>query len=242
MRLWFFDFDGIVSTDGLNYSTTQLDSACDAILRRLADSTLDQVVIVSDRNIFDIADRISIPGVIIGGCNGIEWQLPSGYRVGPFKEHEDDLIRCRLKILPELSKIVTGAGIELDDKLWSIAVDTSGLKYNDWIVLENKICAWSEKHSLTVNCGIDQIDIQLISGFNKSVGISFLARMFDLDPEKDSVVYAGAGESDTVAIWWTIFFGGASVMVGEDLCVPGAEYVKDSTDLAKMIENMVVNS
>jgi len=239
MRLWIFDFDGTTATDGINCATTQLDPACDALLRRLADVSSDQVVIVSSRNIYDIAGLINIPGCIIGGCNGIEWQLPSGYRIGTFREREDDLIRCRLKILPELSKIVCGAGIKMDDKLWSIAVDTKRLKFNSWINVERKICAWSVKHGLTVNCGLDRIDIQLISGFNKSVGISYLARMFDIDPTVDSIIYAGGDESDAVALWWTMLFGGTAIMVGNDLNVPGANYVKDSSALIAMIDTIV---
>lgn len=238
MRLWIFDFDGTTATDAINCATTQLDSACDVILRRLADSSVDQVVIISDRNIYDIAERINIPGVIIGGCNGIEWQLPSGYRIGPFREHEDDLIRCRLRILPELSKIVSGAGIELDDKLWSIAVDTSQLSYNDWVNVENKICTWSKKHDLTVCCGLDRIDIQLIPGFNKSIGISYLARVFNIDLITDSIIYAGDDESDTVALWWTMLCGGTAIMVGKDLQVHGANYAQDSTALVEMIKNI----
>lgn len=238
MRIWIFDFDGTTATEAINSSTTQLDFECEALLRRLADSSSDQVVIISNRNIYDIAERINIPGFIIGGCNGIEWQLPSGYRIGPFREHEDDLIRCRIKILPELSKIVSGAGIEMDDKLWSIAVNTGQLKYNDWVNVKNKICTWSRKHGLTVSSELNQIDIQLIPGFNKSDGVSYIARMFNVDPNADSIIYAGDAESDTVAMWWTILFGGTAIMVGNDLNVPGAIYVKDSFALIELIERI----
>lgn len=239
MRLWIFDFDGAIATDSTNSATTQIDPACEALLRRLADSSSDQAVIISNRNIYDIAERVNIPGVIIGGCNGIEWQLPSGYHVGAFREYEDDLIRCRLNILPELSKIVFGAGIEMNDKLWSIAIDTSQLKYDTWLDVEKKICTWSVKHGLTVSSGLAQIDIQLIPGFNRSVGISYLVRMFDIDPSVDSIIYAGGDESDAVALWWTMLFGGTAIMVGNDLNVPEAIYVKDSLALIAVIDNFV---
>ena len=239
MRLWIFGFDGTTATNAIDRTTTRLDPVLDALLRRLAGFSSDQVVIISNRNIYDIAERINIPGIIIGGCNGIEWQLPSGFRIGPFKEYEDYLIRCRLKILPELRKIVSGHDIEIEDKLWSIAVDTSQINYNTWINVEKKICAWSRKHSLTVSSGLDQIDIQLIPGFNKSVGISYLARMFDIDPITDSIVYAGNAESDIIALWWTMLFGGTAIMVGNDLQVPGASYVNDSSALIAMIDNIV---
>lgn len=238
MRLWIFDFDGTTSTDLTDRAMTQLNPECDDLLRRLADSDSDQVAIVSNRNIYDIAERINIPDVIIGGCNGIEWRLPSGYRIGSFRELEDDLIRCRLKKLSELSKIVSEVGVEINDKLWSIAVDTRKLKYKDLVNVENKICTWSRKHGLTVSCGLDQIDIQLIPGFNKSVGVSYLARMFNLDPSVDSIVYAGDDESDVVAFWWITLFGGTAIMVGNDYQVSGAHFAQDSSALIALIENI----
>lgn len=238
MRLWIFDFDGI-AMDAADHATAQLDPACYALLRRLVNITSDQVVVVSNKNIYDIAERINIPDVIVGGCNGIEWQLPSGYKIGPFREYEDDLIRYRLKILPELSRIITRAGLEMDDKLWLISVDTRKLKYSDWVIAEKKLCIWSLKYGLTVNSGLDRIDIQLIPGFNKSVGISYLARMFDIDPIADSIIYAGADESNAVALWWTMLFGGTAIMVGNDFQVPGALHVNDSSALIALIENIV---
>jgi trehalose 6-phosphate phosphatase len=239
MRLWIFDFDGTITSDAINSATTQLDPGCDALLRRLADYSSDQVVIVSNRNVYDIAERINIPGIIIGGCDGIELQLPSGYRVGPFREHEDELIQFRLNILPGLRKIVSGQSIEIEDKLWSIAVHNNKIKNNAWSNVVKKICTWSIKHGLTVSSGLDQIDIQLIPGFNKSVGISYLARMFNMDPLVDSIVYVGDDESDAIALWWTMLFGGTAIMVGNDLHVPGASYVEDSSALIAMIENIV---
>ena len=239
MRLWIFDFDGTISDVAPDRTSTKLDSAYDALLRRLADDPSDQVAIVSKKNIFDIAEHIDIPGVIIGGFDGIEWQLPSGYRIGPFREYEDDLIRCRLKILPEMGNIVSDHRIEIDDKLWSITVDTSQIKYNDWIAFEKKICSWSMKHGLTASSGLDRIDIQLIPGFNRSVGISYLARLLNLDSTTDSIVYAGDNESDVTALWWTLLYGGTAIMVGNDLHVPGADYVKDSAALIALIDSMM---
>ncbi len=63
--------------------------------------------------------------------------------------------------------------------------------------------------------------------------------MFDIDPAVDSIIYAGGDESDAVALWWTMLFGGTSVMVGNDCHVTEANYVKDSSALIAMLENMV---
>jgi hypothetical protein len=135
--------------------------------------------------------------------------------------------------------VVSDHGIGIEDKLWSIALDTSRLKYNAWIRFEKKIHAWAMKLGLTVSCGLDRIDIQLIPGFNKSVGISYLAQMFKIDPKVDSIIYAGDDESDVVALWWTLLFGGTAIMVGSDLHVPGAIFAKDSSTLISLIDNII---
>lgn len=242
MRLWIFDFDVLRAAGAADRAATKLDPACEALLRRLADFSSDQVAIVSNRNIYDISGRINIPGVIIGGCNGIEWQLPSGFRIGPFRDHEDELIRSRINILPELSKLVAGKNIEVEDKLWSIAVHTRKPDTNAWSTIVKKITQWSIAYGLTVCSGSEQVDIQLIPGFNKSVGIGYLARMFNLDPISDAVVYAGGHESDVIALWWTKLFGGTALMVGNDLRISEAAYVQDSSALVSMIDNMLVNA
>lgn len=63
MRLWFFNFDETISTKATDRTTTRLDPACESLLRNLSEKPSDQVVIVSNRSIDDIAGRVSFPGV-----------------------------------------------------------------------------------------------------------------------------------------------------------------------------------
>lgn len=240
MRLWFFNFDGTISTKTTDRTAASLDPACDALLRRLSENSSDQVVIVSSRSIDDIAGFITIPGVILGGCNGIEWQLPSGYRIGAFRDHEDNLARMRTEIVAELYGIISGQGLEVEDKLWSLAVHSEKANRSTWSKVTKRVTMWAVKRGLTFYCGPDEIDIQMIQGFNKSFGVSYLVRMFNIDPNTDSIVYAGNDESDAAALWWTMFFGGTAIVVGKKLSIPGAQYAKDCSHLASMIDKIVL--
>jgi len=242
MRLWFFDFDGMISTKATDRTSAKIDPSFETILRRLSDLSSDQVVIVSNKSLDDIADRINVPGVILGGCNGIEWQLLSGFRIGAFRDHEDNLIRMRTEIVSELYEIISGQGFEIEDKLWSIAVHAEKGNRSMWRKVTKKISMWAVKHDLTCYCGANEIDVQMIQGFNKSAGISLLARMFNIDPNKDSIIYAGHDESDAAALWWTMFFGGTAIVVGKKISVPGALYAKDCSHLVTLIDEIATAS
>jgi trehalose 6-phosphate phosphatase len=198
------------------------------------------VVIVSNRSIDDIAGRVNVPGVILGGCNGIEWQLPSGYRMGAFRDYEDDLIHVRTKIVSELYEIISGQGFEIEDKLWSIAIHGGKDSHSAWRNVTKNVSQWAKKCGLTCYCGDDQIDVQLIQKFNKSAGISYLTRLFNINQSSDSIFYVGHDESDAVALWWTMLFGGTSIVVGKKLSISGTVYAKDSSHLAAMMVGLLL--
>ena len=236
MRLWFLNFDETISTKGVDRTSTRLDPACDALLRKLSEKSSDQVVIVSSRGLDDIADRVTIPGVILGGCNGIEWQLPSGFRIGAFRDNEDKIIHMRTKIVAGLYEIISGQGFEIEDKFWSIAVHAKKFNHSTWRKVTQRVSLWAKKHRLTCHCGHDQVDVQMIQGFNTSAGISHITRMFNIDPNTDLIIYAG---QDTAALWWTMLFGGTAIVVGGGGCsVPGALYAKDCSHLVTMIDGI----
>lgn len=235
MRLWIFNFDGTIAPKAVDRTATILDPECEALLKNLSEKPMDQVVIVSNRSIDDIAGRVTIPGVILGGCYGIEWQLPSGFRIGAFRDYEDDLIHMRTKIVSELYEIISGQGFEIEDKLWSIAVYAGKTNQITWRNISKKVTAWAMGHGLTFYSEDDHLDVQMIQGFNKSVGISYLARQFNLNQNSDSIFYVGSDESDAIALWWTMFFGGTSVVVGEKLSMPGVLYAKDCSRLAELV-------
>lgn len=238
MRLWFFNFDGITSPETQGRTSACLDPACATVLRNLSESVSDQVVIVSNRGIDDIAGRIAIPGAIVGGCNGIEWQLPSGYRIGAFRDHEDSLIQMRSELISELYGIISGQGLEIEDKLWSIAIHSEKDNCGVWRAVSRKVSLWALQHGMTYSCGPREIDIQMIRGFNRSVGICYLTRQFNINPDHDNIVYIGHDESDVAALWWTIFFGGTAIIVGNELTVPGVSYARDCAHLAAMIRKL----
>lgn len=242
MRLWFFNFDGTISTEATDRTETRVDPSCDALLRDLSEKTSDQVVIVSNRSIDDIAGRIDVPGVIIGGCNGMEWLLPSGCRIGAFRDHEENLVLIRAEIVSELYEIISGCGFEIEDKLWSISVHNGNANCGSWRKIKKKVSLWAIKYGLTFYCGPDEIDVQMIRGFNRSVGISCLARLLNIDQDTDSIVYAGHDDSDSAALWWTILFGGTSIVVGKKLSVPGAFYAKGCSHLATIVDGIVLAS
>jgi trehalose 6-phosphate phosphatase len=240
MRLWFINFDGTIVPETKNRTAACLDSSCETVLRSLSEHVSDQVVIVSSRSLDDIAGRIAIPGAILGGCNGIEWQLPSGYRIGAFRDHEEDLKHIRTELVSGLYDIISGQGVEIEDKLWSIAVHAEKISHTAWRTIVRKVSLWAMQHGVLYYCRPDEIDVQMIRGFNRSVGISYLVRQFNIDPIADSVLYVGHDEGDVAALWWTKFFGGTAIVVGDEITVSGALHVKNCSGLATKIRELAL--
>lgn len=242
MRLWLFDFDGTISAKTADRTATRLDPACESMLLRLSERTSEQVAIVSNRSIDDMVERISIPGAVTGGCDGIEWQLPSGARIGPFLDYEDALKHVRAKIVSELYEIIAGQGVEIEDRLWSIAIHPHISTKTAWQKITKSVSLWAARHGLTYCTKPDEMDVRMIRGFNRSVAVSYLSRIFNIDSRIDSVIYAGHGKNDAAALWWTMFFGGIAIVVGKAQHLPGALYAKSQSDLVCLVEKLSLES
>ena len=239
MRFWFFDFDGTLSSIVSDRTAAHLHPGCALMLKRLADTPSEQVVIISSRRLDDIGGRVDVPDIIIGGCSGAEWQFPGGCRVSVNGKQAAALEHARREILSELFELAVGAGIDVEDKQWSIAVHTRMAPEEVRRDVEERLSAWGNKRGLTMYNGPSVLEVQLIPDFNKSAGLAFLAGFMKINPERDRIVYAGDDENDAVAMRWTLQHGGTAIMVGSRLEVPGAVYVPDQQALTETVQTML---
>lgn len=238
MRIWFFDFDGTLAPIVADRNAAVMDTECARVLRDLSQSPSDWVAIISSRSLDDIIPRIPFDDVIIGGNSGLQWQLPSGCRLSPVAGKEDELQYRRDKLMPWLEIIGRKPGIEIEDKLWSVAIHIKkpGAAASEKVT--KSILAWAERENVTLHKGPNVLEIQMMDGFNKSGGASFLARTLNINPEQDSIIYAGDDGNDAVAMWWAQMTGGTAIMVGSQLNVPGAIYVQDQQALADTVQEL----
>ncbi len=239
MRFWFFDFDGTLSAIVPDRTAAQLHPECAAMLHKLTAMPPEQVVIISSRRLDDIAGRVDLPEVIVGGCSGAEWQFPGGFRISVNGRQKTALERARKEILGELPERVAGEGVDIEDKLWSVAIHIRLADAGTRHQVRERVIAWCAEHGLSVYCGPDVLELQLIPGFNKSTGLGFLAGFMKIDPAADRIVYAGDDENDAVAMQWAVQHGGTAIMVGNRLGVPSAIYVPDQQALVGTVQALL---
>ncbi|MDD2542621.1 MAG: trehalose-phosphatase [Desulfuromonadaceae bacterium] len=235
MRIWIFDFDGTLSPIVADRNAAVLHPACAAMLKELSRSSNNRVAVLSSRKFEDILPRVPLDNVIIGGNSGMEWQLPGKIRVSPGTGKEKTLQTRRQELMPLIETLGNKPGIEIEDKQWSVAIH---LKKSEQAGQENAINAittWAERENIPLHRGPNVLEIQLLAGFNKSVGVSFLADLLKVDTQKDSLIYAGDDENDAVAMKWVLLNGGTAIMVGSRLDVPEADYVPDQQTLVDMV-------
>jgi trehalose 6-phosphate phosphatase len=235
MRIWFFDFDGTLSRKK-DRNTVILDPACASMLKDLSQSPSDWVAVISSRSLEDLISRIPLADVIIGGNSGLRWQLPGGCRLSPGADKEDMLQFQRKKFMPWIEMIGGKPGIEVEDKLWSVSIHLKKPECKHLKKNTESITAWAMRENLTFHHCHNVIEIQMINGFNKSIGTAFLASLLKIDSQRDTIIYAGNDENDAIPMWWAQMAGGKAIIVGAQMNVPGAIYVKDQQSMVDAVQ------
>lgn len=237
-RLWIFDFDGTLSPLVPDRERAQLHPACGALLGDLTALPRQQVAVLSSRSLEDLIPRVPVPGVLLGGGSGIEWQMPDGRRVMPEGGWEERLGRVRDSLLPELGEMAALPGAELEDKKWSVALHTRKAAPEVKEMLHARIGAWRSPDTVRVFSGPEVLEIQLFPEVDKAFGVRTLCRMLKFDPSGGRVVYAGDDENDAVAMRWVVYLGGVAFMVGGSFPVAGARLVKDQPALVREVRRL----
>ncbi len=237
MRLFIFNCDSMFASteQGLVH-----DQPLYRLMKRLAALPNDQVIAVTGRAIGDSTGFLDIPGIIVGGHHGLEWQLPGGMMVGPFHGHEEELIKVRSKCLFRLMDLAGGYNLDFADRLWSLVID---MKNCDWELRQrftNQLSLLVRDLRLPFHYNRDgMLEVQMISSYNKSIGVNHLARFFGISPPRDKVYYTGDDVSDRTALWWNVLSGNTAVVVRECLMVPETLFVKDSEELFELFARLV---
>lgn len=239
MRLFIFNCDGVFDSLAQDEFGTASNHPLYHLLLHLSEYHDDQVVVVSGRKPEDVAGIIDTPGIIIGGHHGLVWQLPGGAHVGPFHGHEDELVIVRSEILLELMDLAWEFKLQFEDRIWSLIIDTRNTDRKVRQQFMKRLKAMTRIYSLPCNFNRDgQLEVQMISGYNKSAGISHLVRFFGITHPKDRIFYTGDESSDQPALWWSVLSGNTAVVVKECLMVPDTLFVNSADELLPLFKRI----
>lgn len=231
-RIWFFDFDGTLSPIVADRDKAELHPACAGMLARLLAIPLQHVAVLSSRRLDDLAGRVPLAGLFLGGTSGTEWQVPGGHRMA-FSGKPDRVLESRRRILiPEIKRLADLTGVGLEDKRWSVALHTRQAPEASRRELRDRLESWQPGATVRIFRGPEVYEIQLVPRVSKSFGVRMLCKFMKFTPKPGTLFYAGDDENDALAMRLVARLGGTAITVGERALIPAAMVVKDQLELA----------
>ncbi|NNG47585.1 MAG: trehalose-phosphatase [Deltaproteobacteria bacterium] len=237
-RLWVFDFDGTLSPIVPVRTEARMHPACRSLLLDLVRAPGNMVAILSSRSLEDLLPRVPVPRVFLGGGSGLEWRLHGGQRILPGRDEVLSAKRGRTRIAPVLKEISSIPGTDLEDKGWSIAVHYRKVSPEARTTLGSLLEKVRRKKEIRMFEGPAVAEIQLVPGWEKSLGLASLCRFLRFDPSGGRIVYAGDDENDGTAMRWAISRKGTALAVGIRPRVPGARVVSGPAALANAVRRI----
>ncbi|MBE0569481.1 MAG: trehalose-phosphatase [Deltaproteobacteria bacterium] len=238
MNLWVFDFDGTLSDMVPDRDAATLNPSCGALLDTLSRKDGNFVAVVSSREIEDLANRVPLPDVILGGASGLSWRFPGGVRLLPGDPVEKRRDKVRKTLEPILNLLSAYPGVEVEDKGWSIAVHYRQVLPDATPMLEPLLAELGETPGTRMYRGTYAVELQLFPNVSKSFGVRRLCRLLKFDPSSDRILYAGDDENDAVAMRWVLKKGGIALSVGRRVRVRGARPIDDPAALARAVRGL----
>jgi len=234
-----FDFDGTLSSIVPDRHDAWLDPECEAMMRFLKASPWNQVAVISSRTLDDLSSRVPIPMVPLGGGSGLEWVMPGGYRAHPDDTAETARDRNRRSVASLLEEIAAVPGVEIEDKLWSVAVHFRNVRKKSFRALTLLLQRLRGQAGVRVYRGHEVVEVPLVTGGNKAAGVRRLCQLIGWDTTRDRILYAGDDENDATAIRWVLSQGGTGIVVGNRISEPGAMQAEGPADLTASVYSII---
>jgi len=236
--LWIFDFDGTLSPLVPDRTAACLDPSCRDLLMRLVRLSCQRVAVLSSRRLDDLAVRVPVSGVFLGGGSGLEWRLPNGEERIAGKVFQDKLHQRRKTLLPKIRSLQTIPGVEIEDKKWSIAIHVRSAPMESREFVKLLMEDWTPLRRLRKFRGPEVIELQLLPEIDKTFGVRRICDILNIEPEK-RLVYSGDDENDAAAMQWVLHLKGEVYTVGDKPLVEGSRVVSSPSALAREILHRV---
>jgi trehalose 6-phosphate phosphatase len=229
--LWFFDFDGTLSRIVEDRHAAVLDPECRRMLEELVRNEGNVVAVLSSRRIDDVAARVDVPGVLIGGSSGAVWRSGDQVLISPSKTMLEELERMRGVFLPLVKKATERfPGVEIEDKEWSLGVHVRQVPPRQRCAVLSSLSSLSRPFETALYQGPESMEFLFLAQVNKAYGVRTLCeRLGVTEPER--LFYAGDDENDLVAMALVRHLGGEVVSVGMKPLWPNGRLIRGPGEL-----------
>ncbi len=239
LRLWIFDFDGTLSPIVADRAAAQLHPASLAILRDLSADLVNGVAVLSTRALEDLAPRVPVPEVVLGGSSGLEWRMPGGRTILPGEATRRKLDDARTRVLPLLERLGAIPGVEIEDKRWSVAVHYRRVPPETMPMLVPLLDELERCPRIRVYSGPMAAEVQFLPSVNKALGVRLLCRFLNFDAGRGRLFYAGDDENDSAAMRWVLSRKGTVFAVRNRVRIPGVLSVDGPPALARAVRAQI---
>ncbi len=236
-RVWVFDFDGTLSPLVPDRVAAELLPGARKMLSELARLPRQAVAVLSSRRLDDLAARVDVRGLYLGGGSGAEWLLPGGERRTADSKTRR-LWHVRNAVMPELDRLRGIPGVDLEDKHWSVAVHVRQVAPDDRPRVLSFLEVLVPTAGIRLLRGPAVYEIQLLPEIDKLFGTVVLCEMLRHVPSPGSLVYAGDDENDAMAMGWVIRQGGLALFVGREPVIPGVRVLEGPAALVPEVRRL----
>ena len=147
---WIFDFDGTLSPIVADRNAAYLHPECRKLLKELSNNKSYHVAILSSRMLDDIVPRIDVPGVYIGGNNGLRWYLPQGRVLDCTNLFSGHLRKTRRLMIRRIVELKELPDIVIEDKEWSMAINLRKMKQEAKQETVKRIKTWENLDGILI--------------------------------------------------------------------------------------------
>ena len=238
-KLWIFDFDGTLSQIVPDRNAAEMDTACRELIMELIGSATQQVAILSSRTLDDLIPRIRISnGLCIGGSNGLEWIYPDSHKRFYYGAlFEEDILSMRKMLIPKLTPLKKIAGVDIEDKQWSLIIHVRGASVSGRKVVENTIKKWIAPSKVELLKAPEEYEVHFSPYTTKTLGVLILCQHPRLRPETQ-IIYTGDDEDDREAMKCIIRMGGSVISVGLTPLLPDSLHVRNPGELTMLCRKL----
>lgn len=237
--LCVFDFDGTISNLVDDRRTACIDPQCHQLLAELSADPARVVAVVTSRTLEDLRARLPRLNVIKVGGSGLEWELPDGTQIHPPADVRHRLDAVRGQWMNSFHKLEHVAGVDLEDKRWSVAVHFRHVPSEERLHLLKLLSKLQADLGGPVYFGPDVAEIPLLAEVSKVLAMRVLVGQFAPAAHGYNLFYAGDDENDAQAMRWVLSRGGWVCIVGDRIELTGATRVNDPPELARVVRHLI---
>jgi trehalose-phosphatase len=239
--VWIFDFDGTLSPIVAERYAARLHPACRELLKKLSRDHENHVAVLSSRRLEVLTPRIDIPGLYLGGYNGLKWLSPEGRVLDHGHDFPGDLEQTRDVMLPGIMALNELPGMDIEDKHWAVTLHLRHLSSDLKEEVSQRILGWETGDRVRLLKGPEAWEIVFSPTFDKSVGVRILCRILGFDPHLERLIYTGDDENDALAMAYVTSQGGINITIRPRPLVPGAHIVENPKALPSFCRKLLTS-